>query len=728
MNYAEDRLDRRARTSSACSVASGSGSDAKALNIGATKSSTSLELEHDLNQAHFAIRRYSVEILPCDQCSNGKSGGLNRSSDDSFSQKDALQKLVAAHQLAGKTLRDKGSNRQAVFHFGMAWKICHYLNNYHTLCNDDSAHEHIHNTDQREGNDAVQEWKTLGDYAQMAELAGFPEVGVMALLYYRAGGSLEYSLDNGVEHETPTEQYVREQGCGCGMVHCGHSACFIAFPRSSTIIDGILGGFDKLSQSLRHHRCNHESRASPSVLDILNKLALLSGKTSGNTPKGRLLTMQQYMNERMGGLRVPAILQYWNCDVQNSCGTRPIHSVLLLLLLKLLYSSPISGPFLQLACHSIPYISAIFPTSSIEGRYFAKHYKSHWAYYIFIRALVLGERIKKKPGLGSNIAHTPVWNICIGADTCSEQMNETMGIIEDKNNPSEFYVHIRDLLSMLSKPATFGESVINAIYSEAHSHKVSSSPIPTGFSFDLPHPPIYVFGDSHVLSLAWQSICINPLSDHNIHHRIFVPYPSTGIKAWHFRQSTQFFTYYNLRVSLYRLMSSTCHKQQQTHTIQTIVISAGEIDCREGIGGTLLQGYYETCVDAVKNTVLQYLESVSLIASEFKLQVLIMPVAPHAYRSEKNGKALGRAKRRETMALWNDILRKELCRSSLQGRKYHSLFLLDYEKKLRVDDAMSPVGYVLHPSYNADYTHVNSAVVRLLQDSLHECGCDLSLL
>ena len=88
------------------------------------------------------------------------------------------------------------------------------------------------------------------------------------------------------------------------------------------------------------------------------------------------------------------------------------------------------------------------------------------------------------------------------------------------------------------------------------------------------------------------------------------------------------------------------------------------------------------------------------------------------------------------MCLWNEILRRELSNgrketlpqsNNLQS-KYDRVFLLDYEEKLQHPDSNSPVGYVLHPSYNADYTHVNSAIVALVEDAILHCGCDLALL
>ena len=128
-----------------------------------------------------------------------------------------------------------------------------------------------------------------------------------------------------------------------------------------------------------------------------------------------------------------------------------------------------------------------------------------------------------------------------------------------------------------------------------------------------------------------------------------------------------------------------------------------KIDCREGIGGSLIQGYYNDCSDAVTRTVEEYLKAVASLALQYTIQILVMPVAPHAYRSEKNGKSAGRAARRQTTHLFNDTLRHELLPP---GKKYDSVFLLDYEKHLHEDDANSPTGYVLNRAYNADFTHV----------------------
>ncbi|KAL7512143.1 hypothetical protein ACHAXN_009313 [Cyclotella atomus] len=685
MNYAEDRLDRRARTAAACYAANSNALDDSDCPA-AEKQSTSTELERDLAQAQSIIHRYAS----CTPTVHILGDGIYPEEKES-----AMQKLIEAHRLAGRTLRDGGSNSQSVFHFGMAWKLCYHLNRITSaLINEMPNEGHEHSNLDVADNHKCQEWEAVGDYAQMAEFAGFPEVGVIALLFYRAG-SFACHLDNFMSQTIDTDTND-DCGCGCGLAECGRSPCYIAFPASSRHVDGILQYFDQIHQACRpSNKIKH-----PSALDILNQLALLSGKSSGNTSQDRLMKMQQYMSTTMS-VEVPTLLRFWNqnlCNENEKHSIQPMHSVLILLLLKLLYSSPIGGPFLLLACQAVPYLAAVLPVSSVEGRHLAKHYKSHWAYFVFIRALVLGERTKKKPGGGSEEIHTPVWDVLLGTDS-SQPIRKT-------SENALFSLYIQDLLAKLSDST-----------SRSHVH------MPQVETHSLPHPPVYVLGDSHVLSLAWQSIYLHS-SENCCMYRTFVPYPSTGIKAWHFRNSTQFFTHYNLNASLQRLLQNST----QRYKPKTVMISAGEIDCREGIGGSLLHGYYKDCNDAIENTVLQYLKSVSSTAREYNLQVLLMPVAPHAYRSEKNGKALGRAKRRETMHVWNEVLRRELqlCPESLS--RYPHVFLLDYEKKLRIDDPQSPVGYVLKPSFNADYTHVNSTVVKLIMKSLSECGCNLSLL
>ena len=60
------------------------------------------------------------------------------------------------------------------------------------------------------------------------------------------------------------------------------------------------------------------------------------------------------------------------------------------------------------------------------------------------------------------------------------------------------------------------------------------------------------------------------------------------------------------------------------------------------------------------------------------------------------------------------------------GRAYNGVYLLDYERGLQQRDANSTVGYVLHPRFNADYAHVNSAMAPLVEDAILHCSCVLT--
>jgi len=78
------------------------------------------------------------------------------------------------------------------------------------------------------------------------------------------------------------------------------------------------------------------------------------------------------------------------------------------------------------------------------------------------------------------------------------------------------------------------------------------------------------------------------------------------------------------------------------------------------------------------------------------------------------------------MLIWNEVLRK-LCGEQNTANKQR-VFLLDYEESLRAQNDSSPVGFVLSPVYNADFTHMNSAFLPLLEEAIVKSNCNLDLL
>jgi hypothetical protein len=786
MNYAEDRLDRRAAASAvASSSSSGSVYDA---------------LEYDLARANIVFQKYyyrsssstSFAIYEYDNVENNDDDVELISKGITTRRSAQLQELQEAHELAGRAYRDSGRNGLASYHFGMAWQLCCAAATNSTsnaLAAEDVVNTRSSSSSNKDGtvtttttekmNDdttttdttttttTMTSWKAVGDYAQMCELSGFPEVGIVALLYYRAGGNPntvttvttndqnnDDDEDVDIKHNNLKMQQQATSGCNRYRLDEEVPPCYIAFPIDSPIIDELLNALScctTTTSSNNNKKTNKGIHNLPTASEILAKLAQierrrLSGSAAevvveNNTDIHRSQHSTNIENPNNDihtflvnrGImdNMKSILHFWddtggdttnisnyNNDMQQY---RILPPVLQLLLLKLLYSSPIGGSCLQLACIAVPYLAVRYPLSSVDGKDLAKQYKSHWAYYVLVKYLVLGERIKeyrrKATSGGGMRYHIPVWDVVFGLldESGEERSYDEITCCGD---------YFRNILRSLTLSLASNSDNTKPSSTTCLPHVISMLP--------TQYPPLFVVGDSHVLSLSWQTLCINNHSSKtSCCYRTVVPFPATGIKAWHVRPTTLFFTHTNLHTCLHRLppiVEGGGGKKRR----RTIIISAGEIDCREGIGGSLLQGYYHDCNDAITRTVIDYLTSLTNIAHEYKLQILVMPVAPHAYRSQKNGKSMGRARRRETTHLWNETLRRCLQRPNndddvVDPRSvYDGIYLLDYHESLQQLDTNSPVGYVLHPSYNADYTHVNSAIIPLVEEAINKSGCDMT--
>ena len=600
---------------------------------------------------------------------------------------DDISIQAKGHALAGRSMRDEGLMPQATFHYGMAWTL--------TCC--------VDKNDEREGDEGESEnvvdidigsksAKAAGDFAQVLELAGFPEVAVVFLLFHSLGGSLfsheqkqeVFSSRDGTTYAgTRTEGKNRSSDYGLGY---GKRPCFIPIQMTTSVLfQEIFNAFQSLENYLQN-----PSREEFYAADLLERV-------SKATQKKNPLRIRPEVPSH-----IPPQLQFWKNEI------RSFGNLLQILLAKIMYSSPIGSSFLYLACESIRHLSVQLPLSSPQGRRMARTHKSHWAYYTLMYKVILGERVKKHRRGTAVPYHYPIWDIIHSLDQRKFPVDDNIhdsGMLKRQNDlhTSSLVQHLQDLFQKLS---------MNAFRDEETVPFAIPSCVPTNANSD---GFIFAVGDSHVLSIGWQTLHIKSPAI-NI-KRTIVPCPTTGLKAWHTRAETKFFTKYNLDCCLERLPKSC----------STILLSAGEIDCREGIGGSLLEGYNNGCDDAVRNTVKVYVEAVTSLAKKYDLQILILPVAPHAYRSGKNGKALGRGLRRQRMLLWNKTLRYVCSREHCEVVKQH-VFLLDYEEGLRIKNEESPVGFVLNHNFNADYTHMNSAFLPLLERSLKESGCDVNLL
>ena len=164
--------------------------------------------------------------------------------------KDYQQALKQAdHELLARTLRDTGWNRRSVFHYASAW------------CESPSS------------------WKAAGDYAQAAEMVGFPEIGIVALLCYHSKGKLRAAAPFGGQILTKDDSTWLQQkeneikgDCGCGMhADCGRSTCSIPMEKQS--IEKVLRN---LAEYCYASDCFH-SKTTMSANEILKRAASFFG-------------------------------------------------------------------------------------------------------------------------------------------------------------------------------------------------------------------------------------------------------------------------------------------------------------------------------------------------------------------------------------------------------------------------------------------------------------------
>jgi len=202
------------------------------------------------------------------------------------------------------------------------------------------------------------------------------------------------------------------------------------------------------------------------------------------------------------------------------------------------------------------------------------------------------------------------------------------------------------------------------------------------------HPRLYYIGDSHILSLAWRSIRVNDKM-YQVH-----PCLVTGLKAWHVCNESRFFTTTTWYTTLSRLQG------------QTVLVSAGEIDVREGLNQKNDDGGSLDCHEPrLRSTVNAFCQGLLEASEKYRIRFGVVPVAPHAYNNK--GRVHGRQARRETTRMWNTTLREYLPRGNV--------YFLDYEESLGKDG-------ILHPELDADSTHMNAGFVPFLEQAIEENG------
>jgi len=477
------------------------------------------------------------------------------------------------HSHVATVLRDLGRNRAALCHYGVAW-----------LRDPTSA-------------------QAAGDYAQMAALAGFPQVGLVALLVYRrilrlVGGSEQKNNEkveaDAIRQLLRTEMVAntdQKDSNGNGDSGCrGQAGCAVwMIPMTDAAIEQVLNCIDVYC----HHRVvalhyrrqqQKESGNASGAAAVPTAHKLIKLLTDGET-----VVCDDHNDDARPP--IPALLQFWTTVAKDDDDDRdtellPLPPVLQLLLVKLLFEVLPS-----LAIEAVVYLrfdNDDDDDEKISGSgkkellsvAMARYYKLHWAYFVFIKSLVLGERIKPHRRRLQTYHHVPLWDRLWGLDDDDDDVinnNEETDVSALAN-----HYGVRDRGEEAPPSKQFVANLRRFFRAlKAESNDKVDNVFPSWQSVSLPpfrraanEKPIFLVGDSHVFSLAWNTIRVL-----GGRRRLVVPVVVTGLKAWHVRSSTRFFTRSCLENVLPRIDATT------------ILFSAGEIDCREGLGGPLLQGY-----------------------------------------------------------------------------------------------------------------------------------------
>lgn len=124
--------------------------------------------------------------------------------------------------------------------------------------------------------------------------------------------------------------------------------------------------------------------------------------------------------------------------------------------------------------------------------------------------------------------------------------------------------------------------------------------------------PIYMVGDSHILSSAFATVIPTANSP-----RLLIPKLITGLKQWHLREDSTFYT----KEIFKRTMASI-----PSNAGAEVVFVIGEIDCREGILVAVERGVYASVLEGIRATLRVFREVVKDLIRKKGLKVVCVCV------------------------------------------------------------------------------------------------------
>ena len=138
-----------------------------------------------------------------------------------------------------------------------------------------------------------------------------------------------------------------------------------------------------------------------------------------------------------------------------------------------------------------------------------------------------------------------------------------------------------------------------------------SDPLYCPILLEAKQNPIYVVGDSHVMSPAWGIMTVNGKA------RLLIPRLVTGIKHWHLRKESNFYPKLNFEFALKNVPDGS-----------DVIFIIGEIDCREGLLLATERDKYKNIGEGMDRTTSIFMDVLSSLVSKKKIKPYIHPVMP----------------------------------------------------------------------------------------------------
>ena len=268
---------------------------------------------------------------------------------------------------------------------------------------------------------------------------------------------------------------------------------------------------------------------------------------------------------------------------------------------------------------------------------------------------------------------------------------------------------------------------------------------------------LFFIGDSHIVTFARRRFL----------GRVPMTYLTTGLKAWHVGARVNpptFFTGANFQKSCrqikkqiqinknkYENESGGLNGSEAKKRCFDVVISCGEIDCREGFSNAIQKGVYQNDEEAIQTTVHLYVQKLWNIFTQEEEEeedalkdakdhdmdlnldlvcgVYVLPVFP-LQKKGRNGQD-EKLKRIHRIHLWNKTLeheirernkKHEMCERRdcvcCHGKKRVFVFLKVDEERICKKDESGELSVYLKDELTLDGTHVNAKIIPYVEQAM----------